>query len=61
MKIDKYKVIVEFDLAVLSGVDRSERIVGDLNQLFHDMVKLWAKDKQAIVTATKTTLDGEQT
>lgn len=60
MKIDKYKVTVEFDLAILSGVERSEWTVLEINQLFHDMVKLWAKDKSVIVTPTKTTLDGEE-
>ena len=58
MKIDKYKVTVEFDLAILSGVERSERTVMEINQLFHDTVKAWAKDKSVIVTPTKTTFDG---
>lgn len=60
MKIDKYKVTVQFDLAILSGVERSERTVLEINELFNGAVKAWAKDKQVIVTPTKTTLDGEE-
>lgn len=60
MKIDQYKVTVTFDLAMLSGQDRSERVVLELNGIFHDMVKLWAKDKAAIASPTKTTLEGTE-
>jgi hypothetical protein len=59
MKIEQYEVTVKFDLAVLQGHDRAERVALELNQLFHEMVKVWSKDKQAIVSPTKTTLDSE--
>jgi len=57
MNVDKYKVTVEFDLAVLRGDEREERILMELNGLFHELVKTWAKDKSVIVTPTKTSLD----
>ena len=58
MKIDQYKVTITFDLAMLSGQDRSERVVLELNGLFHDMVKAWVKDRSAIASPTQTTLEG---
>lgn len=57
MKIDQYKVTVEFDLAMMQGGERVERTTLELNQLFHDMVKAWARDKPAMTSSTRTTLD----
>lgn len=58
MKIDKYKITVQFELAILSDVEKPEWTTLEINQLFHDTVKAWSKDKQVIVTPTTTTLDG---
>ena len=58
MQINKYKVRVDFEVAVMSGVMNGDKLVSDLNILFHDMVKAWAKDHQALVTPTRTTLEG---
>lgn len=58
MIIQQYEVTVEFELAVIAGHERSERLSLELNQLFNDMVRAWAKDKSAMVTTTKTTLAG---
>lgn len=57
MQINKYKVNVEFDMAMVQGVMNSEKLVSELNMLFHDMVKLWAKDHQALATPTRTFLE----
>jgi hypothetical protein len=57
MKIDKYKVVVEFDLAVMQGFERSDRVALELNGLFNELVKTYVKDKQMMASTTKTSLD----
>lgn len=59
MEINKYKVRVDFDLALMQGHMGDDKLVSHLNLLFHDMVKLWAKDHGALATPTRTTLQGD--
>ena len=59
MKINQYEVTVKFDLAAIQGQDRPERLVLELNQIFHETVRIWSKDKQVIVSPTKTELNPE--
>ena len=59
MEINKYKVRVDFDLALMQGRKEEDRLVSELNQLFHDTVKLWAKDHEVLATPTRTTLQGD--
>lgn len=58
MKINKYKVRVDFDVAVVSGGMNAEKLMSELNVLFHEMVKAWVKDNQALATPTRTTVEG---
>jgi hypothetical protein len=58
MKVDQYKVTLTFDLAILSGQERSERVVLELNGIFHDVIKTWVRDRQAIASPPSTTIEG---
>ena len=57
MKVDQYKVTISFDLALLSGQERAERVVLELNGIFHDVIKTWVRDRSVIASPVKTTLD----
>ena len=59
MEINKYKVRVDFDLALMQGRKEEDRLVSELNLLFHETVKLWAKDHEVLATPTRTTLQGD--
>ena len=58
MKIVQYAVEVGFDLAVLEGSADADRLALELNGLFHDMVKAWVKDIDAMASSTQTTVTG---
>lgn len=59
MEINKYKVRVDFQIAMMQGFMNDDKLVSELNLLFHDTVKLWAKDHGALATPTRTLLEGE--
>jgi len=59
MVINKYRVTISFDMAMMEGRSDPDKVCLELNHLFHEMVKQWAKDKEALVTPTRTMLDGD--
>jgi len=60
MKVDKYRVDVRFELAVLQGHEQASRIASELNKAFHDVLKNWARDRHVIATPTSTTVDQQE-
>ena len=59
MVIEKYEVLIGFQLALIKDDQDSHKLCLELNRLFNDMVKAWAKDKNAIVTTPKTSLESD--
>jgi len=57
MKLDTYKVTVGFELATLANYHDATKLVGTLNMLIHDTLKMWAKDERVIVSPTRTTIE----
>lgn len=57
MKIDQYEVTVKFDLAVMQGHEDADRVALELNKLFHEIVKAWARDRAVMASPTRTTVE----
>lgn len=58
MKIVQYEVSVGFDLAAIEGSVDAHRLALELNGIFHNLVKTWVRDKQAMASSTRTTIGG---
>jgi len=59
MVINKFEVSVYFELATVEADTKPDHLCLELNMLFNDIVKAWAKDKNCIVTTAKTALEGD--
>ena len=56
MNIERHKVTVDFEIAYFQGSRDDLKTVSELNMLFHEMIKAWAKDHHVIATPTRTQL-----
>jgi len=57
MDVEQYKVKVSFDLYFLKDKRDDVSVCLELNQIFNEMIKVWAKDNQMLATSTHTKLD----
>lgn len=59
MKIEQFKITVEFDVARESVGSRADHdsLAITLNGIFNDVVKTWVREKRCMASTTKTTVE----
>lgn len=57
MKVDTYKVIVDFELATPANYHNSSKLAASINRLVYDLLKIWAKDEQVLMSPTLTSIE----